>query len=112
MRILIHWLISALAVFLTAKILPGVYLDSFITAVMVAMVLGIINTVVKPLLFLLTLPITILTFGLFTLMLNVVCILITDLFVAGFRIESMLWAVLFGIILSVVTAVLHRLASN
>lgn len=108
MRLLIKWLVSAIAVFITSYILPGVDIDSFGTAFIVALVLGIINAVVKPLLFILTLPITILTFGLFTLILNVFMILLTDFLVTGFRLENVLWALIFGFVLSIINSVLNK----
>lgn len=108
MRLLIKWLVSAIAVFITSYILPGVDIDSFGTTFIVALVLGIINAVVKPLLFILTLPITILTFGLFTLILNVFMILLTDFLVTGFRLENVLWALIFGFVLSIINSVLNK----
>ncbi len=108
MRLLISWLISAIAVFITSYILPGVQIDSFGTAFVVALVLGIINAIVKPILFVLTLPITILTLGLFALVLNVLMILLTDNLVSGFSVDGILWAVLFGLVLSIVNSILNN----
>ncbi len=76
MDILINWLVSTIAILVTAYLLPGVHLQDFTTALVVALVLGILNAFVKPILFLLTLPITILTLGLFMFVLNAVIILL------------------------------------
>lgn len=107
MRLLINWLISAIAVFITSYILSGVHIDSFATAFIVALVLGIVNAIVRPVLFILTLPVTIVTFGLFSLVLNVLMILLTDSLITGFRIDGILWAILFGLVLSIVSSILN-----
>ena len=107
MGILINWIISALAVVITSYFLKGVHLDSFVTALLVALVLGIVNAIIKPVLFVLTLPITIITLGLFTLVINALMILLTDALVAGFSVDNFWWALLFSLVLSIVNAVLH-----
>lgn len=108
MGILINWVISALAILVTAYILPGVHLSGFTTALVVAIVLGIINAVIKPILIILTLPINILTLGLFTLVINAVIIIITSNLVPGFKVDGFLWALLFSIVLSIINSFLHR----
>ena len=110
MAILINWLLSALAIVAAAYILPGVHVESFLTALVLAVVLGIINAILKPILVLLTLPITIVTLGLFTLIINAVLILLATLIVPGFQVDGFLWALLFSIVLSLVNAVLQQLA--
>ena len=100
--ILINLLLSAIAVVITAYVLPGVHVANFLTAIVVAVVLGILNAVIKPILFFLTLPINLLTLGLFTFILNGLIILIVSALVPGFKVDNLLWAVLFSIILSVV----------
>ena len=110
MAILINWLLSALAIVAAAYILPGVQVESFLTALVLAVVLGIINAILKPILVLLTLPITIVTLGLFTLIINAVLILLATLIVPGFQVDGFLWALLFSIVLSLVNAVLQQLA--
>lgn len=109
MFILINWLISALAIVVTAYVLPGVHITNFTTALVVAVVLGIINAFIKPILIILTLPITILTLGLFTLVINALMIIITANLVSGFKVDGFLWALLFSIVLSIVSSFLHRL---
>ena len=109
MMILANWIVSGLAIFLSAYLLSGVHVDDFATALIVAVVLGIVNAVLKPVLIILTLPITILTLGLFTLFINALLILLTTQFVSGFRVDGFWWAFLFSLVLSVVNSILHQL---
>lgn len=109
MELLINLLISALGVFITAQLLPGVSVSSFGTAVLVAIVLGLLNAVIKPLLLILTLPLTIITLGLFTFIINAVLILIASSFVQGFHVDVLLTALLFSLVLSVINSVLSTL---
>lgn len=96
-----------LAVMITAYLLPGVTLKSFFAALVVAVVLGFLNTIVKPILIVLTLPINILTLGLFTLVINAAIILLTSNIVKGFYVDGFWWALLFSLILSLVNAALN-----
>jgi putative membrane protein len=112
MKILINWFVSGMAVFTAAYLLPGVHVDSFATALIVAIVLGVINAFVKPILFFLTLPITLVTLGLFSLILNAMMISLTDLLVSGLTIDSFWWALLFSILLSIITSFLNSLAKE
>lgn len=109
MHIIIRWVISALAILLTAYLVPGVQVVSFATALLVAVVLGIVNAILKPLLVLLTLPITVLTLGLFMFIINAVMILIVDRLIPGFSVDSFLTALLFSLVLSVVNWFLFSL---
>ena len=102
MTFLIHWLIRAVAIVITAYLLPGVHLTGFIAALATADVLGLINTFIKPLLLLLTLPLNILTLGLFTLVINALLIMLTSALVPGFAVAGFGWALLFGLVLSVI----------
>lgn len=103
MRILINWFLYALVIFVAAYLFQnkGVQVDSFFTALVIAIVLGIINAVLKPILLLLTLPINILSLGLFTLIINAALIMLTTVFVPGFKIDSFWIAILFGLVLSI-----------
>lgn len=112
MGILINWFISGLAVFAAAYILPGVHVDSFLTALIVALVLGIVNAIIKPILFVLTLPITLLTFGLFALILNALMILLTDALVVGFSVDGFFWALLFSFLLSLINSFLFHFSDR
>ncbi|PIQ78905.1 hypothetical protein COV81_03815 [Candidatus Peregrinibacteria bacterium CG11_big_fil_rev_8_21_14_0_20_41_10] len=102
MKILINWLLSALAVFGAAYLLPGVSLGDFWTALVVALVLGIINAIIRPILVILTLPINILTLGLFTIVINGVLVMFADSLVDGFAVTSFLSAILFSIIMGLI----------
>ena len=103
-------LITAIVVYVLSKVLaPHVVINSFTTAIIFALVLAILNFIVKPLLVILTLPLTLITLGLFLLVVNVIIILLADKFVSGIKIDGFLWAFIFGLLLSVVTTVLNRL---
>jgi putative membrane protein len=102
MKIIIKILLNGLAVFATDYLLSGVLIDSFWTAIIVGLVLGVMNALVKPVLLILTLPITIITLGLFSLVINAVIILLTSALVPGFMVENFWWAALFGLVLSVI----------
>ncbi|MFH0864152.1 MAG: phage holin family protein [Candidatus Gottesmanbacteria bacterium] len=109
MKIIANWIVSALAILITAYLLPGIHIAGFLSALVVALVLGIINAVLKPILIILTLPITILTLGLFTLVINALLVLLASNIVNGFTVDNFWWAFLFSLILSVVNSILHRL---
>lgn len=109
MNLLINWLASALVIIIASYLLPGVHVDSFMTALFVALVLGIFNVFLKPLLILLTLPITILTLGLFTLVINALLILLVDIIVPGFTVDGFWWAVLFSILITLINLITARL---
>lgn len=106
MKTIIRWIISALAIGVTAYLLPGVHVDGAVAALVLAVVLGAINTFIKPILVVLTLPLSILTLGLFMLVLNALLILLATFFVPGFSVDSFWWALLFGIVLAIVHTVL------
>lgn len=100
---------TSLAVIIVAYLLPGVKIESALTAILLSVVLSLLNVLLKPLLILLTLPITILTLGLFLLVINALIILLAAEIVPGFKIEGFWWAVLFSIILSLVVSVLESI---
>lgn len=104
---LVKTLIIAAAIVLAAKILPGVAVARFTTAILVALVLSALNFLVRPVLIILTLPVTILTLGLFLFIINALIILLAGKLVAGFRVESVWSAVLFSILLSFFTYLLE-----
>jgi putative membrane protein len=100
--------LSAIAVIILAKLLPGVSLDdTFTTPLIVALVLAILNVFIKPILIILTLPITILTLGLFLLIVNALIILLADKLIDGFGVSSIWTAVLFSLLLSFLQSVLY-----
>lgn len=102
MAIIINWLLAALAIMATAYLLPGVSLAGFMPALVTALVLGLLNAFIKPLLLLVTLPINILTLGLFTLVINAALIMLASKLVPGFQVQSFWWALAFSLVLTVV----------
>lgn len=109
MKSSIKVLLTAQAVVVLAKLLPGVTVDSYITAVIVAIVIALLKFIVRPILVILTLPITIFTFGLFLFVINAIVILITDYFIGGFSVSGILIAILFSILLSIFQTILFSL---
>ncbi len=107
MSILLYILISSVAVYFTAWLLPGISVNGYGTAIMVAIVLGLLNAFVKPFLQIVSFPITVMTLGLFLLVINTVIILLAGWLVNGFHVDSFWWALLFSIIVSLVTGVLE-----
>jgi putative membrane protein len=108
MNIILRIIISAVVAFALSYILSGVHIQSFITALVLAIVLGILNLFVKPILIILTLPITIFTFGLFLFVINALIILLAAKFVNGFHVDGFWWALLFSLLLSVLTSFLYK----
>lgn len=106
MKIIINWLLYAVAIMITAYILPGVTLTGIVPALILAVVLGAINAIIKPVLLLITLPLNILTLGLFTFVINALLIMLAAAIVAGFSVSSFWWAMLFAVVLSVVNWVI------
>lgn len=102
MGMLINWLLAALAIMVTAYLLPGVQLSGFVPALLTALVLGLVNAFIKPILLLLTLPINILTLGLFTLVINALLIMLVSKIVSGFQVAGFWWALVFSVVLTVV----------
>ena len=109
MSFLFHWLIRALAIVITAYLLPGVRLSGFFAALVTALVLGLINTFIKPLLLLLTLPLNILTLGLLTFVINAMLILLTSALVPGFAVAGFWWALLFSMVLAIINYALGQI---
>lgn len=112
MNIIVSLLVNAIAVFAAGYILPGVHIANFVTAIIVAIVLGVLNTFVKPILTILTLPITIITLGLFSLVINALIILVASAIVPGFKVDGFLWAIIYSIVLSIVSSFLNMLAGK
>src|SRR3989338_372902 len=108
MKFLVDLLVRALVLLTTAYLLPGFKIDSYTTAVIVALVLAILNILVKPLLFILTLPITIVTLGLFYFVLNAILLVIASKFIEGFKIDSFGTAVLASLIIAVISSILNN----
>ncbi len=111
MRLILKLLVSSLAVFFGAYILNGVDLDGFPTAILVALLIGFLNAFLRPILVILTIPITIITFGLFLLAINAAIILLADYALDGFTVDSFFTAVVFSLIVSVITWILEAIAN-
>lgn len=100
MKFLVKLLLTAALVVLISSLLPGITTDGYMTAVLVALALALLNSIVKPVLIVLTLPVTILTLGFFLLIINVIIINIVDYFITGFTVSGFWWALLFSLLLS------------
>lgn len=98
--IILPLLVNSLGIFIIGYLLKGVEMKSFLTAVWVAILLALINTFVKPILVVLSLPLTILTLGLFLLVINALILLLVDAMVEGLKIKNFWWALLFSLLLS------------
>jgi putative membrane protein len=112
MNFLIRILITALVAFGLSYLLDGVHIDAFTTSLILALVLAVLNALVKPILVILTLPITILTLGLFLLVINALIIMLGDRFIDGFKVDGFWWALLFSILLSVVSSILYSVGKK
>ncbi len=112
MHILIQWLINALAVYATAHILDGIHIKSFGAAIAVALVLGLINTLVRPILLLFSFPFIILTLGLFLFVINALLLQFAAALVSGFAIDGFWWAVAGSVVISTISWVLSALFNH
>ena len=112
MSFLLQWLVSGVAIIITAYLLPGVALEGFLAALVTALVLGLVNAIIRPILILLTLPLNILTLGLFTLVINALLIMLAASIVPGFAVQGFWWALLFGIVLAIVNFALSPLLKS
>ncbi|MCB0388742.1 MAG: phage holin family protein [Winogradskyella sp.] len=106
MNLIVRVLLTAIAVVLLAKLLPGVAVEGFTSAIVVAIVIGLLNVFVKPILVILTLPITVVTLGLFLLVINAGIILLADNFIDGFTVTGFWVALLFSLLLSFLQSIL------
>jgi putative membrane protein len=111
MIFLLQWLVSGLAIIITAYLLPGVKVEGFFAALVTALILGLINAFIRPVLILLTLPLNILTLGLFTLVINALLIMLAAAIVPGFTVQGFWWALLFGLVLAIVNFALGGIVS-
>jgi putative membrane protein len=103
------WLLNSISVYATSSLLKGVEIKNFWSAVFVAALLAIVNVLVKPILVILSLPITILTFGLFVWVINAALIMLVDAMVEGFKVKSFGWALAFGLVMSIISWVLFNI---
>jgi putative membrane protein len=110
MNVIIKLLLNALLVFALAWALPGVEVDGFWTALVVAIILGFLNIFVKPFLIIITIPVTVVTLGLFLLVINALVIQMAAWIVDDFNVQSFWWALLFSLILSVMNSAFEKSA--
>jgi putative membrane protein len=106
---LVQFLISGILVMLGAYLVPGVRVNTYFDALLAALLIGVVNALIRPLLVLLTLPINILTLGLFTFVINAVLIMIVAAIVPGFSVDSFIAALLLGVVLSLFGALASML---
>lgn len=104
---IIQIMVVAFAVLVSAELLSGVHVDGIGAALILAILLSFLNTFLKPLLLVLSIPITILTLGIFLLFVNAIIIVAADALFDGFQVDSFGWAFLFGLILSLLTSILE-----
>jgi putative membrane protein len=111
-RLIVHLLVSALLLWLVSQFVNGIYIHSFASAIVAALVLGVVNFLVRPILVVITLPITILTLGLFLIVINALMLMLTSALVPGFHVAGFMSALVGGLLLGLfnlaASAVLHR----
>ena len=108
MKFVLRILITAVVAFALSSVLPGIHIHTFWAAIVLALVLAFLNFLLKPILIILTLPITILTFGLFLFVINALIVLLAGNFVRGFEVDGFGWALLFSLLLSLLTSLLYK----
>jgi len=109
MTLLLKWLISASAILISAYLIPGIIVASFWTALWLSLFLGMVNAVIRPILVLLTLPINILTLGLFILVINASLVLLASSVIKGFLVEGFFAAMFFSVVLSIISYILNKI---
>lgn len=112
MRILLRIMVTSVVAFGLSYILRGIHIHDFWTAILLAIVLAILNGILKPILVVLTFPITIVTLGLFLFVINAAMIMLAAKFVTGFSVDGFWWALLFSLLLSIVTSLLYKEDDN
>jgi len=112
MNLLVRWLINTLALFIVVTVVPHFHYRSIVTLAVAALVLGLANAIVRPVLFVLTLPLTILTLGLFLLVLNGIVLEVVAWVVPGFRIDSFGWAIVGALVLTVISFFTNRIGES
>lgn len=112
MKLLVRIFITSALVLLIANFMPGVHVAGFVTALLVAVVLGLLNVFIKPIFILLTLPFTIVTLGLFLLVINAIIILLCTNIVGGFSVDTFWTALLFSIVLSISQSILFAIVGK
>lgn len=108
MKWIMRIIVTSIVAFVLSKILKGVHVEDFWAAIILAILLAFLNSILKPILILLTLPITIVTMGLFLLVINAGMILLADDLMDSFSVDSFGWALLFSLLLSIVSSALYK----
>lgn len=106
-RFLITWFTTAIALLITAYFVPGIYLSGLVASLVAAIILGLVNAIIRPILIILTLPITLLSLGLFLLVINGISLILVATLTPGFAIGGFLPAIVGAIVLTVVTWVIQ-----
>lgn len=112
MKLLLRILVTAFIVVALSNFLPGTHIANFYTGIWVAIIIGLMNIFIKPLLVILTLPVTIITFGLFLVVINAIIILLASSLVEGFKVDGFWWALAFSLLLSFCQSVLFAAFTN
>jgi putative membrane protein len=109
MQLLLRWVLNTIALFIVVTLVPGFHYRTIVSLAIAAAVLGLLNAIVRPVLVLLTLPLTILTLGLFLIVLNAIMLELTDMLVGGFVIDSFGWAIVGAVVLALVSLITNRI---
>src|SRR3954451_22190966 len=112
MHLLIRWILNTLALFVVVELVPGFHYRSIVSLAIAALLLGLLNAIVRPILFVLTLPLTVITLGLFLIVLNAIMLEITAWFVPGFRISGFGWAIAGAVVLGLISLVTSRIGRS
>ncbi len=107
MVLLLKWLVMTVSIGIAAHLIPGVTVNGFLAALWVALILGVVNVLIRPILILVTLPINILTLGFFTFIINGALVLLVSAIVKGFEVKDFLTALIFSIVVSVINYLLN-----
>ncbi|MCR6719241.1 MAG: phage holin family protein [Chitinophagaceae bacterium] len=108
MRLIIRLLVIAAIAYILSQVMPGIQIRSYGSAIWFAIVLGILNVLLRPLLIILTLPLTIFTLGLFLLVINTLMVMLAGEWISGFKIDNFGWGFLFSLLLTIITSTLFR----
>jgi len=112
MNFIVKIIISAFAVMIASYVLPGVSVDAFSTALLVALVFSLLNTFLKPLLVILTIPVTLFSFGFFLLVINALIVLLVSHIIPAFHVYGFWWAMAFSIIVTIATSILDAIGNR
>ena len=105
---MVRWLVNAIGLLVTAAVIPGIQVKNVFTALLAAAVIGVVNAFVRPVFLILTLPLNLLTLGLFTFVLNGLMLLLAAVFVPGFTVSGFLAAIVGAFLLSIVSSIITR----